>query len=1415
MPAEADTQVETPVKPPRPWFSGWRKYGVVLPLMVLSALVMALAGLDTPIGHRLIADVLRSNRLDNGLGIEVGRIEGSIYGAARLQGVALRDPHGVFLRAGEMTLDWRPLEWFYGLLDVRELALRRGTLLRAPQLRDTGRPLTWPDVDIRIDRLTVERLVVARGLAGQERRVDLTGRARLNPAEARLDILGRLGGGDRLAVHLDAARATDHFRLGVDYAAPKGGLLAALSHATQDRVLVANGAGTWARWSSRIVATQGAQPALDLRLSRVDAQVGVRGTLHTAPLFSTQRAAQLGARLEVLASGTWDKGRVNGQARLGSDRMDMQASGGVDLTEARFNALSLRLTAHQPLRASATDTLYGLRAQARLDGDYAAPRVIYAAQADRWASDDTAMLGLALKGEALVDKGLWRLPMTAQASAVVTGDIALDRQLHDLRATGTLIRRAGALRADDIRLTIPHAHAALRLRGDLLRGSYALAGDLQVRGWPLTVGPGDAQAGVQIRFDRGQPWRAQAQVRDGTISLANPTLANLAGDRLRLHGRLELGKNHHLVVSDAVLTAPRLTMNLTAMRQRNGDLAVDLRGRQATWGAFDAVLRFDDIAPYGVVRLANPLPAAGLRDVTLDLSGDDGAARRSDMEMAMRILARGQSKLGPFSGDLALMLARGGVADGRTAPPRVEVRRLALSNTVVSGAVSLGQDGASGRLAVSGGGVSGTLDLTPQAGGNGQGIDVRLEARNARFDAVRPITIGSGRLTMRGLIQKQHTTLSGDMQALGVGQGRLFIGRVAGKANLTDGRGRVSVAIGGRRGSRFDVQAIADVAPDGIAMLINGDVAGQPLSMPRRAMLTPVSAANGVADGWTLAPTQIDYAGGRVVTWGRVAGQETSLHLGLVDMPLSLANVVVSDLGLGGRASGVMTYDQPREGLPRSEARLLIRGMSRSGLTLSSRPVDVAVTGRLAQDTLEWRALASEAGQARGRMQARISAMPASGDLGERLRAGALVAQMRYAGPADALWRLMALEAFDLTGPVELAADMTGTLENPVIVGSLAGNNLRLQSAQSGTDITGITARGAFERGTLRLTRLEGRAANGSVNGSGRVDFSGMDGTRGPAIDITLAARNAQLFGRPDMAFTVSGPLRILSDGVAGTIAGRVTIDGARWRLGQAASSVGLPDVAVREVNRRADVAPASERQMPWRLLLDAAGGGIRIQGLGLDSQWRANVRLRGALLEPAITGYAELVDGAYEFAGKRFDVTRGRITFDGTSPPDPRLDMVASASINNITATVTVRGTSLRPEIAFSSVPVLPEEELLARILFGSSITQISAPEALQLGAALASLHGGGGLDPINKLRTVIGLDRLRIVDADATQNRQTGVAVGKYLGRRFYGEIVTDGRGYSATNLEFRLTSWLALLGSIASTGRQSVNAKIRHDY
>ena len=332
------------------------------------------------------------------------------------------------------------------------------------------------------------------------------------------------------------------------------------------------------------------------------------------------------------------------------------------------------------------------------------------------------------------------------------------------------------------------------------------------------------------------------------------------------------------------------------------------------------------------------------------------------------------------------------------------------------------------------------------------------------------------------------------------------------------------------------------------------------------------------------------------------------------------------------------------------------------------------------------------------------------------------------------------------------------------------------------------------------------------------LDLSNMTRDRGPALDIRMAARNARILQLPGMGATVTGPMRFVSDGVSGTIAGRLEVREASWRLGRAADSTDLPDIAITEINLPPDIAPVRRAARPWRYLINAtAARGIEVDGMGLDSEWSGDIRLRGTTADPRIGGDVRIVprQGFYTFAGVRFEITRGRIDFDESEAINPRLDILAEADVDNLAVDVLVRGNAGQPEITFASVPALPEEELMARLLFGGSITTLSATDALQLGAALASLRGGAGLDPINRLRSAIGLDRLRIVPADPALDRGTSVALGKNITRRFYVELVTDGQGYNATELEYRVTGWLSLLASVNTLGRGSVAAEYSRDY
>jgi len=1378
----------------RPWLlSGWRRWLIALVLAVVGIIGVGLVTLESPIGHRFVVDRIAKYAPASGLRIQVGRFEGSLFGGAVLRDVRFSDPRGLFMRVPVVEVDWRPLHWFTSGLDVRKLILRRGTLYRGPRLNpgDPNAPIL-PDFDIRVDRFEFDRLTVAKGMMGEQRRIDLVARADIRKGRALLETRAQLGGQDRLSGRLDSEPKADRFDLSLDYNAPRGGFLASLIGAKETLSAKVTGAGHYADWRGRARVVQPGRTIADLALANRGGRYSVAGPIHPQGFVSGLAARASGQTVRIAGEGVLARSVLTGTLAARGDGAEASANGALDLAGNAFRGLRVTVTNRDPNLLGPGARLEGGRLEATLEGKFRQFSARHRLIARRFVSGSFRMENPVQEGRLVRDGSRWTFPLDLTATRVVTGNSILDPRLTKGRARGTIVITASHVHANELVVGVPGLGAALTLDGNTKAGDYRLAGPVAARDLALAnVGLADADLKLDLAFG-AKPWTLAAQVRGRMTKVTNPTLTTLAGTGIRFAGTVSAGGKAPLRLRGVTLTGSQLSLALDGQLLADGTTSVAGNGRHARFGAFTVEARLANDGPHAVLVFAHPVPAAGLRDVRVALA---------PIAQGFRIETAGQSTLGPFTGTLGLFAPPGG-------PTRIVVEKMEVWKTAVTGALLLDAAGARGTLALTGGGLDGTIGLVPRGGG--QGFDLALGADNARFGGTTPIAIGMARIKASGTIVDGHTSLTGSAYAEGVQQGSLFIGRLAANAALTDGAGRITASLAGRRGSRFTLNLLADVAPGRYAVLAGGDFDGRRIAMPRRAVLTRIG------DGWALSPTELDYDGGRLVAEGTI-GPDTALTLRMADMPLALVDVLTADLGLGGKASGEVSWHTMQGNPPSADVRIEVKGLSRSGLVLSSRPVDLALVGRLTPAALEARAVIRDGGTTLGRLQGRVTALPADGTLWERLSAGQLFGQLRYTGPADALWRLSALETFDLTGPVEVAADLTGTLADPAIRGSLASSALRLQSALTGTDVQGIAARGSFAGSRLQLTGFSGHTANGGqVTGSGQVDLSGLGAGRGPGIDIRLAARNAQLLARDDMAATVTGPLRIVSDGVGGTIAGRLQLESARWNLGRASAAAELPNVKTREVNPRADVAPVRAPPAPWRFLIDAAGGShVVVRGLGLDSEWGADLRIRGTTSAPAILGRAELVRGGYDFAGKRFDLTRGLITFDGDSPPDPRLDIAATADLTGLTATVTVTGTGGKPVIAFSSVPALPEEELLSRLLFGSSITQISAPEAVQIGAALAALRGGSGMDPINKLRAAIGLDRLRIMGADAATGRGTSVAVGKYIGRRLYAEIVTDGRGYNATQLEYRVTRWLSILATISSVGRQGVDVKVSKDY
>jgi translocation and assembly module TamB len=550
-------------------------------------------------------------------------------------------------------------------------------------------------------------------------------------------------------------------------------------------------------------------------------------------------------------------------------------------------------------------------------------------------------------------------------------------------------------------------------------------------------------------------------------------------------------------------------------------------------------------------------------------------------------------------------------------------------------------------------------------------------------------------------------------------------------------------------------------------------------------------------------------------------GRELRLQSRIDGVDMTLLNVFAPGLGIGGRATGSVDFVQAGSAFPRLDASLAIRNFTRTTAASASRPLDVNLVARLAPGTGTLNAVMRTRGTVVGRVQAAVQPL-GSGSWTQRIAGAPLRGGIRYIGPADALFSLAGLADQSLAGPLGVAADFGGRVERPTLQGVVRGRNLTYANATYGTRLTDLALQGRFTGERLQVDRLTAQAGSGTVTGSGYVSLAAASGY--PA-NFDLALNNARLANSDALRVTATGNVRLIkAANQSPVLTGTVRLPATRYQvIRQGSAEVPeLTGVRFKPPRGRPTVsgnAPAQSAAGFSDVRLDltiVAPGQLFVSGMGLESEWRADLRITGTSQNPRIAGNIDLIRGTLGFAGRSFELQEGRIRFAGGGTGDATIALAAAETIEDVEVTVNVAGAALDPRVTFSSSPGLPQDEIVSRILFGNSVGQLSALQAVQLAASLNTLRGsGGGLNPLGKLRQVAGIDRLRILGADDTSGRGTALAAGKYIGDDIYLEVVTDARGFTATQLEVTLSRSLSILSQAGGSNSTNVNVRYRKTY
>jgi translocation and assembly module TamB len=1373
-------------------------------LLVLILLVGGfIVWLNTDPGRRYVVNQINNLETASGLDIDIQSIEGSIFGDLTIRGLTLKDPKGTFFYAPEARVDYRPFAYFRNHIDIRRLDIPAARLMRLPELRpgDPNAPLL-PAIDIDVGWVQVDRLLIDPAVTGRRHLMDIRSTIRIDDGRAQLGLnLGTVrspqtAGGDRLILRINSVPAQNQLDIAMLARGPADGFLSGLTGLNRSLAAHVEGGGRWSDWRGRARAVVGGRPFADLAVQAREGRYSVSGPMRLDLVTQGQVQRLVGGLTMVNLSTTWENRRANINFRANSRVAAISAEGVVDLGRNRFEGLQVGARLIQPGAIAPNLRGRDVRLSLLLDGEMLTPTVGYQIRAASLGFGTTIVEGLQARGRAVVRSDRILIPVVASANRILGLDPAVGGLLTNVRLQGDLAVSGMQIVSDNLRVQSDKLAGTVVMALDLERGIYRFGLQGRVNGYRIEgVGIVDVTTNLDVvTTPRGFGVSGRFIVRTRTIE--NASARDFLGGAATISANIALDPSGVIRLSGIRLTAPLLRITSgEGTYWPDGRIDFRLRGNSNAYGAVSVHITGTQAAPQIRLQAANPGLGFGLRNV-------NATVRSTGQGWAIQ--ATGDSAYGPFSADVVIMTGRG--------PLTIQINNLTIAGVTFTGRVQQTAAGPwVGTLAMSGQGIDGTVRLAAE--GRFQRADVSATANGAQIPGDVPVSIQRAIVQATVILYPDAPSVVGDVQVAGLRSGQLLLEIARARVNYRGGSGTADIFAQGSNAVPFRVGARAVLAPNHVRAALQGVVNNIPFQLAQPADIRKEGA------DWVLTPAQIVLREGNVRVAGRYGPSGTVVQSRLDGLDLSILNAVNPALGIGGRATGSLDFAQPAGGaFPRAEARLNIANFTRTGIATRSVPVDIALAGSLLPEGGQVAAAIRRGGTLIGRAQVRLQPLgPAAGTWSTRLFAAPLQGGIRYNGPADVLMSLAGLTGHQLSGPVAVGADFSGRVQAPQFTGVVRSNNLVYVNEQYGTRITNIAVDGRFTASELQIVSLTGRAGQGTLRGEGTV---GLAAAAGFPMDLRLAFDNAQLARGDDLGATATGSIRITNSRAAGAlIAGELELPEARYQIvRQAAADVRQLAGVRRRGEPLADPnAQAEAAGVPsiWRLDLRVrADNRVFVSGMGIESEWSTDLRVGGTSATPSITGNVELIRGTLSVAGRRFNLEEGRVNFTGQRPPNPQIDIRAVADIDDVEVGINVTGSAANPQIAFTSNPGLPQDEIVSRILFGSSVTEISALQAVQVAASLNSLRGGGGggLNPLGQLRSATGIDRLRILGADDTTGRGTALAAGMYLSDDIYLEIITDARGFTATQLEIALSRALSVISQFGS-GNSGTNVNVRY--
>lgn len=549
---------------------------------------------------------------------------------------------------------------------------------------------------------------------------------------------------------------------------------------------------------------------------------------------------------------------------------------------------------------------------------------------------------------------------------------------------------------------------------------------------------------------------------------------------------------------------------------------------------------------------------------------------------------------------------------------------------------------------------------------------------------------------------------------------------------------------------------------------------------------------------------------GRIDIGGTASADKLAIDTRITGLPANLADTFVPDIGLGGTVDGrIAIAGTPNT--PQATANATWRQASAAASRTALPPLTVDVTAKLAGDRVEGEVSAKGPDSLIVTTRGTLDFSPN----------GKLNATLSGDIPLAIANASLASRATRLSGRAHLSGNVTGSLDAPSLVAVLDIAGATARDPESGLSLKPVAARIRLtERGAV-IERIEAASERGgTLSGSGEISF--IDGGAPPMLRLAVNVSRLRfddtrlMAGELDGRFEVRGtPSDLAASGAINLTRLDVTVPNAMPRSISTLDirHVNAPDhiAAQQQTDEKRRERPSGGDTIALDIHLDAANR-IFVQGRGLDVQLGGALTIGGSAAHPVANGAFAMERGRLSILGRELAFRRGNIRFYGSL--EPLLDMEATAAAGDVTVVVTVSGSSADPKFTFSSVPALPEDEVVARLLYNKDLAGLSPLQLAQLASEIDKIGGlSSGPGMLDKLKASVGID---VLDFGTDSQGDTTVSAGSYVSEStFVGVKQGTGASSSQVVIDHELTKHLKARGELSADGKSKVGVGFEWDY